>query len=181
MISVEHVLDRLHIDSTSRCGAVQDVRTLIESAPDPIAAAKSIIMNLSDVDFDTNDAIVARMTAQRLVDEAIVLGEKYDCEAALKKAAEKIAEARIKTPWVFATSTGSSVASTTETREGVNVEVKADGKMKKGGKQILAKALYEKHKALSNKEILAIFMKELDMSEAGARTYFYNAKKESTK
>jgi hypothetical protein len=180
MLNVHHVLERLHIDNTSRCGAVQDVRTLIEESADRLATAHGIINNLTHGGFAVSDPIEARMYAQRLVDEAIILGEKYDPDQALIKAAKKIAQARVDSPWIFTSqSSYSTVVSTTETREGVQVEVKTDGKMKKGGKQILAAALYEKHKSLSNKEVIQIFMKELDMSQAGATTYFYNAKKAS--
>lgn len=177
MLSVKHVLERLNIDSESRCGAIQDVRTMIEGSENPIAAAKLIISNLSDVDFQTDDPIVARITAQRLVDEAIILGDRYDPNNALIKAAQKIAEARIESPWIFYKAQFSTVESTTQQRQGVSVEVKADGSFKKGSKQILAQALYEKHKALDNQAIIQIFMKELDMSKPGATTYLYNAKK----
>ncbi len=179
MLSAEQVLTRLKINSSSRLKAIQDVRTLIENSENPIAAAKVIISNLSDVDFQTNDAIVARMTAQRLVDEALLLGDRYDPTAALKKAAERIAQQRIDNPWFFYKPTFSTVVTTTETREGVNVEMKTDGSFKKGSKQVLAAALYEKHKALSNQEIISIFMKELSMSKSGATTYFYTQKKAS--
>lgn len=177
MLNVEQVLTRLHIDPTSRLGAVQDVRVLIEGSKNPINEAKMIISNLSDIEFNTNDPIEARMTAQRLVADAILLGDKYDPTQALERAAIKIAQQRISDPWFFAKEQGSTVITTTESRQGVNVEVKTDGKIKKGGKQILAAALYEKHKALSNKEIIEIFMVELDMSKPGATTYLYNAKK----
>lgn len=176
MLSVAQVLTRLKINTDSRCAAVQDVRSHIEESADPIAAAHLIISNLSDGDFTTNDPIVARMTAQRLVDEALILGDAYDADKALAKAAAKIIEAREKTPWVFTKPTFSTVETTTETREGVNVEVKKDGSFKKGSKQVLAAALYEKHKALSNQQIIAVFMKELDMSKPGATTYLYNCK-----
>lgn len=179
MLSVTQVLDRLHIDSSSRCMAVQNVRTLIEGSKNPIAAARSIIANLIDTPFETDDPIVARITAQRLVDEAIILGDRYDPEQALKKCAEKIAQTRIESPWVFCSESYSTVESTTEQREGVSVEVKSDGTFKKGSKQILAQALYEKHKALDNQAIIQIFMKDLDMSKSGATTYLYNAKKAS--
>ncbi len=177
MLNVEHVLTRLHIDPTSRLGAIQDVRVLIENSENPINVAKTIITNLSNVDFQTNDPIEARMTAQRLVADAILLGDRYDPESALERAAKKIAEQRVSDPWFFFKNQGTTVVTTTETREGVNVEIKTDGKIKKGGKQVMAAALYEKHKALSNKEIIEIFMKELDMSKPGATTYLYNCKK----
>lgn len=179
MLSVTHVLERLKIDTESRCGAVQDVRTLIEGSDDPIAVAKLIVLNLTDTELKTDDPIVARMTAQRIVDEAIVLGDRYDPNNALKKAAEKIAQARIESPWIFYRAQFSTVESTTQQRQGVSVEVKTDGTFKKGSKQILAQALYEKHKALDNQAIIQIFMKELDMSKPGATTYLYNAKKAS--
>lgn len=177
MLSVAQVLTRLNISSNSRCAAIQDVRHHIESSADPIGAARVIIGNLSDGDFTTDDPIVARMTAQRLVDEALILGDGYDADKALAKAAAKVIEAREKTPWVFAKPTFSTVETTTETREGVSVEIKKDGSFKKGGKQVVAQALYLKHKALDNQAIIQIFMKELDMSKSGATTYFYNAKK----
>lgn len=177
ILNVNHVLERLHIATDSRLRAVQDVRILIEESATPIATAKQIIDNLSITPFETKDETEARMVAQRLVDEAIILGEHYDPEKALEKAALKIAQARLETPWVFVKDGTSTVVSTTTTVEGVNVEVKEDGKLKKGSKQILAAALYEKHKALSNQQIIAIFMKELDMSKPGATTYLYNAKK----
>lgn len=177
ILNVHHVLERLHIATDSRLRAVQDVRILIEKSVTPIATAKQIIDNLVISPYDTKDEIEARMVAQRLVDEAIILGEHYDPEKALEKAALKIAQARVETPWVFAKDGTSTVVSTTTNVEGVNIEVKEDGKIKKGGKQILAAALFEKHKALSNQEIIAIFMKELDMSKPGATTYLYNCKK----
>lgn len=179
MLSVTHVLDRLKIASFSRLMAVQDVRHLIEGSENPCAAAKQIINNLSDVNFQCDDPIVARMTAQRLVDQALLLGDKYDPNEALKKAAMKIEQARVDTPWAFYKPEFSTVVSTTETREGVSVEIKTDGSFKKGSKQLLAAALYAKHKSLKNKEIIAVFMKTLDMSKSGATTYFYNCKKAS--
>ncbi len=179
MLNVNHVLARLHIDSTSRLQAIQDVRVLIETSPNPANVARQIISNLiHDASaVISNDPIELRMTAQRLVADAILLGESYDPDGALLRAAKKIAEQRISDPWYFAKESGSTVVTTTENREGVNVEVKTDGKIKKGGKQVLAAALYEKHKALSNKKIIEIFMKDLDMSKPGATTYFYSCKK----
>jgi hypothetical protein len=65
----------------------------------------------------------------------------------------------------------------------MKVAVKANGKIKKGGKQILAAELYKKFvleatKAATNQEFIAILVKELDMSKSGATTYAYNCKKQ---
>ena len=52
---------------------------------------------------------------------------------------------------------------------------------RRGDKKNRALALYKKNKdALSRKEIIALFMEELDMSKAGATTYYYNLIKEVT-
>lgn len=64
----------------------------------------------------------------------------------------------------------------------VKVAVKADGSIKKGGKEVLAVALYEKHvknaeTPLDNQGFIAVLMKELGMTKAGATTYNYNMKK----
>jgi hypothetical protein len=64
----------------------------------------------------------------------------------------------------------------------VKVAVKADGTIKKGGKEVLAIALYEKHvknaeTPMTNQEFIAVLVKELGMSKAGATTYNYNMKK----
>lgn len=44
-------------------------------------------------------------------------------------------------------------------------------------KQQRAIELYKANKGLANPKLVELFMKELDMSKAGATTYLYNAKK----
>ena len=176
-MNTEQVLTRLKIDHTCRLTAVQQVRELIEGAADPLATAKGIFLNLTaDADFTFTDPNEARMTVAYLVENAITLGEQYDPVDALKRAAERIAKNREENPWFFS-KPEATVATETQQRAGVSVEIKQDGKLKKGSKQILAAALYEKHSALTNKDLIRLFEKELDMSEAGARTYVYNLRK----
>jgi galactitol-specific phosphotransferase system IIB component len=177
-MNVEQILTRLNITPNSRLIAVQEVRERVETASDPIAAAKEIVDNLTIGEtWSTDDPIVARMTAAFLVDNAIKLGDNYDPTAMLQKAAEKIAYYRETNPWFFYKREFSTVETTTETRHNVAVEVKADGKLKKGGKQIIAQALFENNKTMSTQDLVKLFMKELDMSKAGATTYVYNCKK----
>lgn len=178
-MNIQTVLTRLNIDTLSAAMAVQDVRELVESSADPLNTAQQIINNLVPTVVTFSDPIEARMTAQFLVDSALKLGDKYDPTDALKKAADRIAYHREHNPWFFYKKDHSTVATTTEIKSGVAVEVKADGKMKKGSKQVIARALYAEHKAKTNAEIIAIFMAELDMSKAGATTYLYLMKKES--
>ncbi len=177
-MNTEQVLTRLKLDPGSRALAVQQVREQIENSPNPLSAAKVLFDNFvaSNTDFTFTDANEARMTVAFLVDNAIQLGERYDPTDALKRAAEWIVHQRVENPYFFYKPEG-TVATETVQQHGVAVEVKTDGKLKKGSKQILAKALYDKDPALDNKTMIQLFMKELNMSEAGARTYVYNCRK----
>lgn len=178
MLNTEQVLIRLNIDPQSVIRAVQQVRQLIEGSKNPLGAAKAMFDNLTrDTPFTYTDANEARMIVARLVQDAIKLGEQYDPDDALRRAAQWIANYRVTDPWAFAKPDNSTVITETVTRHDVAVEVKEDGKLKKGGKQMLAQALYAKNPGLDNKALIQLFMKELDMSEAGARTYVYNCKK----
>jgi hypothetical protein len=66
--------------------------------------------------------------------------------------------------------------------EGIDtkVVVHASGKIKKGGKQLLAKEMYQKNVVeggMVNKEFVQLLIKELDMTLQGANTYAYNMRK----
>ena len=50
-------------------------------------------------------------------------------------------------------------------------------KPKKGLKQEAAKRIYEANRGQPNKDIIALFMSQLDMSKPGATTYLHNMKK----
>lgn len=177
-MNTEQVLIRLNIDSECRLRAVQDVRQLIEGSTNPLAAAKVLFSNLAppDSEFKFTDANDARLIVAKLVESAIMLGEKYDPQDALVRAATWLVNHKTNNPWSFL-KTDSGVSSETQHREGVNIEVKADGSFKKGSKQILAKALFDSNPTLNNAELINLFVKELDMSVAGARTYVYNCRK----
>lgn len=177
-MNTEQVLTRLHIDHTCRIKAVQEVRSLIETSANPLAAAKVMFTNLTapDTEFTFTDANDARLTVACLVESAIKLGEHYDPDSALKRAAEWIVAHKVKHPYCFVKS-DSTVVTETQLQHGVNVQVKVDGKLKKGSKQILAKAIFDKDPTISNSEMIKLFVKELDMSEAGSRTYVYNLRK----
>lgn len=177
-MNTEQVLVRLNLDFNSPNTAVQQVRAQIEGSPNPLGAAKVLFSNFAapDAEFNFTDANEARLTVAFLVENAIKLGEQYDPTDALKRAAVWLVNHRQERPWCFA-KPETTVSTETQNREGVNVEVKADGNLKKGGKQILAKAIFEKDPSLSNADMIKLFVKELNMSEAGARTYVYNCRK----
>lgn len=177
-MNTEQTLTRLNIDPFSAIKAVQEVRNLIEGSENPLGAAKVLFTNLvnPDDEFKFTDPTEARMTVASLVVDAIKFGEQYDPNDSLKRAALWIVRQRAENPWFFVKPEGSSNTET-QSRGGVNVEVKTDGSLKKGSKQILAKALFDKNPMLNNAQLIDLFAKELDMSVAGARTYVYNCRK----
>lgn len=179
-MNTEQVLTRLNIDPSCRARAVQEVRQIIEGSPNPLGAARVLFTNLAapEAEFNFTDANEARLTVAYLVERAITMGEQYDPEDALLRAAEWLVKHKQNSPWAFV-KPESTVETATQMQHGVNVEVKTDGKLKKGSKQILAKALYDKNSSLDNAALIKLFSKELDMSEAGARTYVYNCRKAS--
>ena len=179
-MNAEQVLTRLNINCSSVATAVQQVRFLVERAADPLAAAKAIFVQIThpDTEFDFDDPNEARLIVANLVQHAIKQGEGYDPNTALTNATKWLKQYRIANPWAFTRDEAySAVPTKTETRHDVSVQVKEDGSLKKGAKQLLAQALYDKNKGLDNKQLVELFMKELDMSQAGARTYVYNCKK----
>jgi hypothetical protein len=180
-MNTDEVLKRLNLDSPlGESKVVQNIREQIEGSPNPLSAAKVLFSNftLPEQEFNFTDANEARLTIVCLVVDAMKLGEQYDPTEALKRSVEWIANHKEKNPWSFI-KPESGIETETVHREGVNVEVKTDGKLKKGSKQILAKAIFEKDPSLSNKDMIKLFVKELNMTEAGARTYVYNCRKDA--
>lgn len=177
-MNAEPILESFNIDAKSAITAVTQVRAMIEGSNNPLSAARALFVSLVNVDNEFNfvDPIEARMTVASLVVDAIQLGEKYEPNTAIKRAAEWIVRQKAENPWFFTKPEGSD-DSVTEDRGGVKVEVKADGSLKKGSKMVLAKALFEQNPTLNNAQLIDLFEKELDMSTAGARTYAYNVRK----
>jgi DNA-dependent RNA polymerase auxiliary subunit epsilon len=192
MLNATHVLDRLNISSGSAIKAIQEVRQKVEASSDKLKAAIEIITNVTGKEVSYVDENLALHIAQDIVRQAIEAGDKFDPDNAIKdaEAAEAARDANPALQWLKATKAATqtpATPTTTATRgplkivAGVNVTIKANGKIKKGGKQDAADALYLEHavggKVKTNQELVAVFMKELDMSKPGATTYVYDAKK----
>lgn len=188
MINTEAVFQRLNLGS-SRTDAVQRIRELVEGANDPAAKASGVIKDILGLETKYEDDGRALHIAQKVAEEVFKANHKVDNENELLTQCEKFVDAFRADPknaWMFAKPTRN--VEPTETKQVVKgidtkVEVKANGKIKKGGKQVLAAELYKKHvleakKAATNQEFIAILVKELGMSKAGATTYAYNCKKQ---
>jgi hypothetical protein len=199
MLDTRPALDRLGISTTSAMHAVQQVRLWIEDGneADRINRANDLLERILGVKLTMADVadrpVATSLTyavtiAQAAVEATIKQEGLVDNVELLMTNAKARADKFINTPahkWMFAVAE-ETVMSTTDVAvaEGIEVKVavKADGSIKKGGKEILAIALYEKHVTKSatpvdNQGFVAILMKELGMSKAGATTYNYNMKK----
>lgn len=186
MLNVTHTCERMEIDLSSVTRAIQSVREIVGEVDAAAAAAKLIKSILSlDVKFDDGDK--ARVTALAVAEAlARCKGEVGD-EAELYAAAVKRAQEHMDAPrnrWMYTKAEDVDKPVETKAIEGtdLNVVIRADGKIKRGGKQQVADALFKKHVLESeipcdNACFVKILMKEAGMSLAGARTYAHNCRK----
>lgn len=199
-MDVSPALKHFGIDSQSTIHAVQQVRTFVEGGDRPKQAAE-LIDKVVGVHVDPSKFFDRPIgTADHwaiMVSQAVVEGcIKQNCivedaEVVVENAFTR-AQNYIMNPlnkWMFvanettaATTSGGEVKSVSNMVD-TKVEVRADGKIKKGGKEVMAVALYQKYVAdlngaeYSNQAFIAILVKELGMTKAGATTYNYNMKK----
>jgi hypothetical protein len=89
---------------------------------------------------------------------------------------ERVADGSTSKPSSYVRKTGELPASIDAT---IQLDTKPGAKAPKGVKAAGAKAIYDANPGLSTKEYIAMFVAQLNMSTAGARTYLYNIKKES--
>jgi hypothetical protein len=191
MLETKHAFDRLQISPSCVTRAVQMTSQMIAESASPIKKAQDVIVTMLTVAPPTfKDAKVARMTAARVA-EMLVRAE-HRCEDPDKLLAEATEHATKlhddpRNEWMWAEPEAvAGVATTSQTVvEGLDtkVEIKSDGSIKKGGKQILVAEMYKKNvleaaTPMTNQQFIALVVKELKMSKAGATTYAYNAKKE---
>lgn len=149
--------------------------------------ASEIVKSLLGVDLSFPTAEHAVITTQAIVQSIVKNDFKVDSIEDVLANAKDYAEKFITNPkhqYFFAKEVTAETATEVAVVEGLDVKVavKADGKIKKGGREILAVALYEKfvknaEVPLDNQGFIAVLMKELGMSKAGATTYNYNMKK----
>jgi hypothetical protein len=187
MQGVQKILNDMEFNTESIVQMVQQIRTHISESADPIAKAKRLIFAITDIDVKIPDVETAVPLAQ-FVAKASLEEEVCVFPDIIERAFSYVSELFKKHPWSapkVASQTSGPVVSVCEGIE-TKVEIKADGKIKKGGKQILAVELYKKHvveteNPVDNQGFIAILMKELGMTKAGATTYAYNCKKQFAK
>lgn len=188
-MNAKPVLLHMGLTVTSPSRIVEDIRDMIELAPNPLKKANQLIADMTDLPALYTDIVLARHVAQ-YVAQIAVSHESFDAEATIMVAEKHSEQIIAKMPWAFVTEepTTGQPGHVVAVVAGVDlkVEVKADGKIKKGGKGPLAAELYKIHvlnatAPLSNQDFIKVLMKELDMSKAGATTYRYNLAKQFKK
>lgn len=199
MIDIKPALQHLNIDCVSVIKAMQDVRAYAEldTPNNRLTRVNDLLQkvfgfSLDGVQIGGHDVLHtyehALTVAQAAFERAIKMNCTFDDADQLKVEAVNRASALIAKPsnsWMFAQPESTQKqTSEVHTIGGVDVAVvvKSDGKIKKGGKEVIALELYRKHvldatEPLSNKALVELFMKEMNMSKAGATTYAYNVRK----
>ena len=185
---VQGALNHLKISSHSFVAAVQDVGDLVRSSSDPTRTASNIFKQVLDVDINFHqDPVLARVTCSKMIEQVVKAGCQIDDVPSLVSISKEYAEQFCdKHPYLYSkkevpTTPTSTIKQVVQDVD-VKVAVNSDGSIKKGGKQQLAVEMYKKYvteneKPLTNQQFIAVLMKELEMSKAGATTYAYNCKK----
>lgn len=190
MLNTAAVFTRLDL-GTSAATAVQRIREEVETAPDQAKRANELIKAIIGVEYEFKDPTFARLVAMGVGDRAFRANHQIDDPAIFLDGIVTHVDKLMAEPgnaWMFVKPTNTAVTGTVVQVVkdlDVKVAVKDNGKIKKGGKQVLAAELYKKYvlnvkpeDALDNQGFINVLCKELDMSLAGARTYAYNCKRD---
>lgn len=189
MLETKHAFERIGISMKSPVGAFQDVTARISGSSNPCKAAAKLLHDLAGIERTFTNPVIARMSVAKLA-ELIVNANHHiaDIDDLFDQAAARADKFYNdpKNSWMWAeaetpTTAGGEVRAVVEGLD-TKVEVKADGSIKKGGKQVLVAEMYKKNvleatTPMTNQQFVALVMKDLNMSKAGATTYAYNAKK----
>lgn len=183
-LNIVHTLERMEIPM-SVTGAIQAVREIVGETDTCVKASK-LIRSLLSLEVSFSDSDVARVTSLAVAEAIAKVEGVIADEAVLYAQAVERAERHMKSPrnaWMYVKPTEEVNAVTTQI-EGteVSVEIRADGKIKRGGKQTVAADLFRIHVLESetpcdNACFVAVLMEKAGMSKAGARTYAHNLRK----
>jgi hypothetical protein len=199
MIDIKPALIHLDFNTSSTIHAVQQVREYAESGTESERSSRLYelldkVFGVKLVSSDTKNMPIgdeysyALTISQSMMEQALKVNCVIDnldrmLENAKARASRLITDD--KHIWMFAQvvnekseNTQVSVVAGIET----TVALKADGSVKKGGKEILTTELYKKHVLnasvpMSNKEFVNLLIKDLKLTKSGATTYAYNQRK----
>jgi len=130
---------------------------------------ENMIETLTGFGNDFPDHRIAKYTFLYLIQETIRESnntDKFDMGKLLTLSFNRAEKFIKENPWHWA-----------QPDEVVKVDDAGKPKRKKGAKQEMALELYKEYIEEGKPKVIDMFMSELDMSKAGATTYFYNTKK----
>lgn len=189
MINVKSTLAHMHVSHTSVSQGLQDLRGRLARSASECAGASSFIREVIEVNVKFTDNNQARLMAFAVLENLLKNNCEYADAAEVMKAATSRTDKLMADPANFYWFAKPEVVAGAETEQvavvdglDTKVTVKADGSIKKGGKQILAYQMYLKHviespTPISNSQFKELLISDLGMTKAGASTYAYNAAK----
>lgn len=203
MINTKPAFNHLCLHPTSLSRAIQDVGLIVRTDPDgAVLTAINMVDHMVGVrlkreEFEQPGRAKpeewALSFAQAVVEYCLTKVHNVDPDETIKYAWDRVT-AFTKKPsnqWLFATEestvqAGDMVVVTPTVN--IPVAVTAEGKIKKGGKEKLAVALFQQFLddkkarnegplSTDNQAFVAILIDQLQMTKAGATTYAYNMRK----
>ncbi len=185
MINARPTLVHLGISTSSPVAAVVDVHNIVEEASQPLDAAIKVIEQMTGLRSNITNAMMALSVAQYVAKTA-VLHEMFDPQETIDAGIAHHNAILDRHPYLRVTAELTNATETLANIEGADAKVviKSDGKIKKGGKQIIAAELYQTYvtdatEPLDNKQFVQLLVDRLGMSKSGATTYAWNCRKQA--
>lgn len=158
---IEDHLKKLDIPSFSVAGVIVELGQQQLSLNQALEQIESI----SGTRPNVTDMHEAKLMYQYLIQDGLRLKkqgvENVETQWFLDNAIAKAVKFKKNHPYVFATG------------EDVKTTATGEVKQKKGWKQARAIELYKANPNMDRKDLIQLFITELDMTQAGATTYFY--------
>lgn len=171
-------LDNLKVRTFSCAGMITDVGLLMDDSGNSRLWCSRFIDKFIGLDVEFDDDIEARIFTKSILVNWYKNNYCYD-DNVLSLATEYTKDFLNNPFWSFLRSEVDLSDQSTKLIGDTKIMVKPNGKIKKGGKQIIAQELFEKHiinqsTPMSNKEFKDLLIKELDMTVLGSSTYLNN-------
>ena len=192
MSLIAHNIHAAGFDTTDYLVCSRQVNAAYSTSNMSRAVSESLMREIFGVVTPTEHDIGANVALRYMITEFVKRlcnGIELQAEDVVRFAGEKTQQFFINQPW-FVPGSHSSIQDNPGAVEVVDVaveDIKIERtkignqviKPKKGLKQEAAKRIFEANVGKPNKDIIALFMTQLDMSKPGATTYLYNLKKAS--
>lgn len=159
MLDSVYVLDRLGLaPGMSVTRAITEIGNRINESSDQLSEANRIIVSLGSKPVGA--FVVADIIAKTLVEQAVLLGNRYEPESATVFANAKVEKIKQTLPYVFVNSEEQTVSSNQPQSSG-----------SAGDKKARAYEIFVREKGKTKGEVATIIANEIDITYANA--YYY--------